>query len=60
MNKSINPGHTVHDMMHLREGKFERVPDLVVWPRNHDEVVKVVQAANQHNVVIIPIGMLID
>lgn len=62
-------------MMLLRYGKFERVPDIVVWPKNEHEVVQVnldivikltfisnndvtqiVDAANRHNVVVIPIG----
>ena len=46
----------MHDMMLLRNGKFERLPDLVVWPKSHDDVVKIVEAANDIGVVIIPIG----
>ncbi|XP_012938011.2 alkyldihydroxyacetonephosphate synthase, peroxisomal [Aplysia californica] len=49
-------GHTVHEIFLLREGKYERVPDLVVYPVNHDEVVKIVELACKHNVVIIPFG----
>lgn len=45
-------------MMTLRYGAFKRVPDLVVWPKNHDEVVKIVNWANKYadTVAIIPIG----
>lgn len=25
-------GHTLHDMFVLREGAFDRIPDIVVWP----------------------------
>ena len=25
-------GHTLHDIFVLREGTFERIPDVVVWP----------------------------
>lgn len=25
-------GHTLHDIFVLREGIFERIPDVVVWP----------------------------
>ncbi|GFR65433.1 alkylglycerone-phosphate synthase, partial [Elysia marginata] len=49
-------GHTLHEIFLLREGKFERIPDLVVWPVCHDEVVKIVQLACKHNVVVIPFG----
>ncbi|CAG5125360.1 unnamed protein product, partial [Candidula unifasciata] len=49
-------GHTLHEIFLLREGKFDRIPDLVVWPMSHDDVVKVVELACKHNVVIIPFG----
>ena len=25
-------GHTLHEIFILREGKFDRIVDLVVWP----------------------------
>lgn len=25
-------GHTLHDIFMLREGTFERIPDIVAWP----------------------------
>ena len=28
----LSLGHTLHDIFVLREGKFKRIPDLVVWP----------------------------
>uniref|UniRef100_A0A8R1E880 Alkylglycerone-phosphate synthase n=1 Tax=Caenorhabditis japonica TaxID=281687 RepID=A0A8R1E880_CAEJA len=34
-------GHTVHDMVNLREGKIPRLPDIVVWPKTEREIVKV-------------------
>ncbi|XP_077993243.1 alkyldihydroxyacetonephosphate synthase, peroxisomal-like [Glandiceps talaboti] len=49
-------GHTVHELFLLREGRFPRIPDVVVWPRNHDDVVKLVDMAVKNNVVIIPFG----
>ena len=49
-------GLTLHEIFILREGRFKRIPDLVVWPINHSEVVKIVQLADKHNVVIIPFG----
>ncbi|XP_059472102.1 alkyldihydroxyacetonephosphate synthase-like [Neocloeon triangulifer] len=49
-------GHTLDDIVHLRHGGIERVPDLVVWPGCHDDVVKLVDLASEHNVVIIPFG----
>ncbi|GAB1609457.1 alkyldihydroxyacetonephosphate synthase, peroxisomal-like [Argonauta hians] len=49
-------GHTLHEVFVLREGKFERIPDLVVWPSCHKDVVKVVELACLHKVMIIPFG----
>uniref|UniRef100_A0A0N5AGU1 ATP-dependent (S)-NAD(P)H-hydrate dehydratase n=1 Tax=Syphacia muris TaxID=451379 RepID=A0A0N5AGU1_9BILA len=49
-------GHTVHEMWKLRHGKFERLVDLVVWPKNEADIVKIVDGANKFNVVLIPIG----
>jgi alkyldihydroxyacetonephosphate synthase len=40
----------------LRYGKFDRVPDAVVWPGSHAHVEAIVRAAIQHNVVLIPYG----
>jgi len=49
-------GHTCDDIYRLRYGSFERVPDAVVWPDNHAQVEKLVAAATEHNVVLIPYG----
>lgn len=49
-------GHTLSEMFTLRTGIFERIPDIVLWPKCHDDVVKIVKFANENNVVIIPFG----
>lgn len=49
-------GHTLHEIFVLREGMFNRIPDLVVWPQCHDDVVKITALCCKHNVVIIPFG----
>ncbi|MES1916673.1 MAG: hypothetical protein MHM6MM_008470, partial [Cercozoa sp. M6MM] len=49
-------GHTAQEIYELRFGKFERVPDLVVWPRSHDDVERLVQAAHEFDVVLVPYG----
>lgn len=49
-------GHTLHEVFVLREGIFKRIPDLVVWPNSHNDCVKIVNLACQHNVVLIPFG----
>nr|XP_034990501.1 alkyldihydroxyacetonephosphate synthase, peroxisomal isoform X2 [Zootoca vivipara]XP_034990510.1 alkyldihydroxyacetonephosphate synthase, peroxisomal isoform X2 [Zootoca vivipara] len=49
-------GHCLHELYELREGMFQRVPDIVVWPECHDDVVKIVELACKHNICIIPYG----
>ena len=49
-------GQTLHDIHTLRNGKFTRIPDLVLWPVSHEEVVDIVRLASQYNVVLIPYG----
>ena len=51
-------GHALHDIIHLRELNFkkQRVPDLVVWPESHDDVVFIVNEAHLRNIVLIPFG----
>ncbi|XP_064643514.1 alkyldihydroxyacetonephosphate synthase, peroxisomal-like [Lineus longissimus] len=49
-------GHTLSEIFTLREGCFERIPDLVVWPTSHSDCEKIVKFACQNNVVIIPFG----
>ncbi|MGH0126276.1 UNVERIFIED_CONTAM: hypothetical protein FKN15_027262 [Acipenser sinensis] len=49
-------GHCLNEVFALREGKFERVPDLVVWPNCHKEVEKIVELACKHNICVMPFG----
>lgn len=51
-------GHALQDIVHLRDLNFQEqpLPDMVVWPENHDQVVAVIEAAKQHNCVVIPFG----
>lgn len=49
-------GQTVHEIYHLRRGEFKRIPDIVLWPRCHNDVVKIVELANNEDIVLIPFG----
>ncbi|CAI9546413.1 unnamed protein product, partial [Staurois parvus] len=49
-------GHCLHEMFTLREGMFKRIPDIIVWPQCHENVVRIVDLACKHNVCIIPFG----
>ena len=49
-------GHTLEEMFALRNDMLPRVVDVVVWPGSHAHVERIVAAAHEHNVVIIPFG----
>ncbi|KAG7282210.1 hypothetical protein CRUP_038378, partial [Coryphaenoides rupestris] len=49
-------GHCLHEIFALREGKVGRVPDMVVWPNCHNDVVELVELACKHNICLIPYG----
>lgn len=49
-------GHTGAEIWAIRYGKLERVPDLVVFPGSHEDVVKLVEIAEKHDACVIPFG----
>ena len=49
-------GHTVQEVWALRFGSLARVVDAVVYPESHADVVKIIDLANRHQVVIMPYG----
>lgn len=49
-------GHTLHEIVTLRAGIFKRIPDIVIWPKNTDQVEVIVKLANEHDVAVIPFG----
>ncbi|GIY87581.1 alkyldihydroxyacetonephosphate synthase, peroxisomal [Caerostris extrusa] len=49
-------GHTMREIFILRASNFDRVPDIVIWPSCHDDVMSIVQLAVKYNVAIIPYG----
>ena len=49
-------GHTVEEIVDLREGRVHRIADVVIWPGEHSHVEKLVAAAAQHDVCVIPFG----
>ena len=49
-------GHTQEEMFRIKYGSLARIPDLVVFPASDDEVTKLVRAAVEHNVCLIPYG----
>lgn len=49
-------GQSARDLYVLRFGKFKRIPDIVIYPKCHEEVEVVVKLANKYLSVIIPFG----
>ncbi|MDJ0848396.1 MAG: FAD-binding oxidoreductase [Myxococcota bacterium] len=49
-------GHTQDEMYAIKYGRIERVPDLVVSPRDDEQVERLVEAARRHDVVLLPYG----
>lgn len=49
-------GHTCHEIYLLRHGAIPHIPDIVVWPKSHNEVEAIVAMANKYGVCIIPFG----
>jgi alkyldihydroxyacetonephosphate synthase len=49
-------GHTGEEIYHLFFNRIARVPDMVVFPQDHEQVVAIVRAAAEHGVCLIPYG----
>ncbi|MCP3978263.1 MAG: FAD-binding oxidoreductase [bacterium] len=49
-------GHTQEEMWAIKHGSIDRVPDLVVYPEDEEQVVRLVAAAARHAVCLIPYG----
>ena len=49
-------GKSYPNLVWARKGYIAQAPDMVVLPRSHDDVVKIVELANKHNVCLVPFG----
>ena len=49
-------GQLMTEILTLRLGKIKRIPDIVVWPTSHDQVVRIVELANKYDVMLLPFG----
>jgi alkyldihydroxyacetonephosphate synthase len=49
-------GHTQEEMYAIKHGRLERVPDLVVFPLDAEQIRRLVEAAVRHDVCLIPYG----
>ncbi|CAK5094755.1 unnamed protein product [Meloidogyne enterolobii] len=49
-------GQTLAEIISIRTGKVGRIPDLVIWPRNEKQILKIIEGAKQFEALLIPIG----
>lgn len=49
-------GKSFIDLIRLRKGQIERLPDVVVYPGNEDEIRCLLDFAGEHGLVVIPFG----
>lgn len=47
-------GQGYEDLYILLNRKFQKIPDVVVWPKSHENVVKIVALANKYLAVVVP------
>ena len=49
-------GQSLRDLWRKRRGHIHNLPDVVIFPQSHEDVVKIVQSCHKHNVIVIPYG----
>ncbi|CAG9803142.1 unnamed protein product [Chironomus riparius] len=49
-------GQTIHEIFDLRYGNVKKIPDIVLWPTSHEQVIKIVKLAYDNDVVLIVFG----
>ncbi|MEM1198511.1 MAG: FAD-binding oxidoreductase [Pseudomonadota bacterium] len=49
-------GHTLEEMYAIKYGQLSRIPDVVVYPSEENQVSEIVKAAKKYNACLIPFG----
>lgn len=49
-------GKSYPNLWHARSGFVPQAPDVVVWPSKHDDVVAILNLANEHDICVVPFG----
>lgn len=49
-------GQTLKEIYTLRQSQFQRIPDVVLWPKCHADVERIINMADTNNIVVIPYG----
>lgn len=49
-------GYYYTDLLYLRKGEIRTPPDLVIYPRNEDEIIEILRICDRENIAITPVG----
>ena len=49
-------GASLREIYNLRYNRFAKYVDVVVYPKNYEDVVKIIELANTYDVIIVPYG----
>ncbi len=49
-------GKSYYDLLRIRSGKLPALPDAVVYPKNHDEVQRVLSLCSEKRISVVPFG----
>jgi alkyldihydroxyacetonephosphate synthase len=49
-------GKSYADLFYVRKGIVKKAPDIVIYPKSHEDVETIMKLAHSHNVCVIPFG----
>jgi alkyldihydroxyacetonephosphate synthase len=49
-------GKSYRDLVRIRKGDIEFCHDIVLFPRSHQDLVKIIETAGRHNISLVPFG----
>ncbi len=49
-------GHTQEEMFAIKHKRLGRIPDMVIYPEDENQVAQLIEAAKTHDAVLIPFG----
>ncbi|XP_033211357.1 alkyldihydroxyacetonephosphate synthase isoform X2 [Belonocnema kinseyi] len=49
-------GHTLREIFTLKHGSYQRIPDIILWPKCHKDVETIVKICGEYDVACIPFG----
>ncbi|KAK0168137.1 hypothetical protein PV327_001968 [Microctonus hyperodae] len=49
-------GHTLREVVTLKQGSFDRIPDIILWPKCHNDVERIIRICVKYGAACIPFG----